>query len=253
MKTSPHPLLFKLLILVACLSFTPSLLAYYSPEMGRWIARDPIGEQGGINLYGMVHNDPVNWFDTDGRAPMSGGIGGPQFIPTGGFPFTPAEQPYTTEPGSDGKPQTKISDCNIVIFIGHNGKVPQGDSIKGSPDTACTNASCGYTNKYKPAKPDYPVPGVVPYNNNPYRNGGPGDVSGPDAFQWGLHAFENAVQHAQKICERGNCCKVTVSVECRFGWFENGWTIEAEKGKPKTPWNGKDLCGLKEVIECKKK
>lgn len=36
---------------------------YYSPEMGRWLNRDPIGEQGGVNLYGMVENDPVNWWD----------------------------------------------------------------------------------------------------------------------------------------------------------------------------------------------
>ncbi|MEN3943017.1 RHS repeat-associated core domain-containing protein [Prosthecobacter sp. SYSU 5D2] len=40
---------------------------YYSPEMGRWISRDPIGERGGINLYGMVHNDPVNRVDVLGR------------------------------------------------------------------------------------------------------------------------------------------------------------------------------------------
>ena len=26
---------------------------YYSPELGRWTKRDPIGEQGGLNLYQM--------------------------------------------------------------------------------------------------------------------------------------------------------------------------------------------------------
>ncbi len=36
---------------------------YYSPELGRWPSRDPIEEQGGINLYGMVGNDPVNQVD----------------------------------------------------------------------------------------------------------------------------------------------------------------------------------------------
>jgi RHS repeat-associated protein len=39
---------------------------YYSPEMGRWLSRDPIEEQGGINLYGMVGNDPVNRIDAAG-------------------------------------------------------------------------------------------------------------------------------------------------------------------------------------------
>ncbi len=36
---------------------------YYNPEMGRWVNRDPIGERGGINLYGMVGNDAVNRWD----------------------------------------------------------------------------------------------------------------------------------------------------------------------------------------------
>ncbi len=40
---------------------------YYSPRFARWINRDPIGEQGGINLYGMVGNDAVNKWDYLGK------------------------------------------------------------------------------------------------------------------------------------------------------------------------------------------
>ena len=36
---------------------------YYSPDLGRWISRDPIEEQGGFNLYAFVNNDPVNKID----------------------------------------------------------------------------------------------------------------------------------------------------------------------------------------------
>jgi len=36
---------------------------YYSPSLGRFINRDPIEEQGGINLYSFVGNDPVNRWD----------------------------------------------------------------------------------------------------------------------------------------------------------------------------------------------
>jgi RHS repeat-associated protein len=36
---------------------------YYSPETGRWVNRDPIGERGGINLYGMVGNNTVERVD----------------------------------------------------------------------------------------------------------------------------------------------------------------------------------------------
>jgi hypothetical protein len=36
---------------------------YYNPELGRWTKRDPIGEKGGYNLYGMVGNDAVSITD----------------------------------------------------------------------------------------------------------------------------------------------------------------------------------------------
>jgi RHS repeat-associated protein len=40
---------------------------FYSPGLGRWINRDPIAESGGLNLYGMTGNDPINLNDIDGR------------------------------------------------------------------------------------------------------------------------------------------------------------------------------------------
>ena len=36
---------------------------YYSPELGRWISRDPIEEEGGVNLYAMVGNNSQNILD----------------------------------------------------------------------------------------------------------------------------------------------------------------------------------------------
>lgn len=32
---------------------------HYNPQDGRWISRDPIGEKGGVHLYGFVKNNPV--------------------------------------------------------------------------------------------------------------------------------------------------------------------------------------------------
>jgi RHS repeat-associated protein len=40
---------------------------FYDARDGRWLSRDPIGEQGGVNLYGMVGNGPVNRMDVLGR------------------------------------------------------------------------------------------------------------------------------------------------------------------------------------------
>jgi len=36
---------------------------YYAPLTGRWPNRDPIGEQGGPNIYGFLYNDPVSFTD----------------------------------------------------------------------------------------------------------------------------------------------------------------------------------------------
>ncbi len=36
---------------------------YYNPRLGRFLNRDPIGEYGGINLYGFVGNNPANFYD----------------------------------------------------------------------------------------------------------------------------------------------------------------------------------------------
>jgi RHS repeat-associated protein len=38
----------------------------YDPNTGRWLSRDPIAEEGGLNLYGYVGNDPIDWVDPFG-------------------------------------------------------------------------------------------------------------------------------------------------------------------------------------------
>ncbi|WP_256200652.1 RHS repeat-associated core domain-containing protein, partial [Verrucomicrobium spinosum] len=50
---------------------------YYDAVRGRWMNRDPIEEQGGSNLYGMIGNSAVNKWDYLGcYMPMSPAYGG---------------------------------------------------------------------------------------------------------------------------------------------------------------------------------
>ena len=49
---------------------------YYDPMTGRWPSRDPIEEEGGVNLYGFVGNAPTDYIDIFGeimwRNPFTG-------------------------------------------------------------------------------------------------------------------------------------------------------------------------------------
>jgi RHS repeat-associated protein len=51
-----------------------SLYRAYSPMLGRWLNRDPIGEVGGTNLYTYVHNNSVNLWDPLGLKDILIGI-----------------------------------------------------------------------------------------------------------------------------------------------------------------------------------
>jgi RHS repeat-associated protein len=55
-----------------------NLAAYraYDAELGRWLSRDPIGEMGGVNLYGYVNNSPIAYRDPSGLTARGALIGG---------------------------------------------------------------------------------------------------------------------------------------------------------------------------------
>jgi RHS repeat-associated protein len=55
---------------------------YYSPEEGMYLSQDPIGLNGGINLYAYVH-DPNSWIDGFGLTSNSAILGGNLGIPPG--------------------------------------------------------------------------------------------------------------------------------------------------------------------------
>lgn len=70
----------------------------YDPDLGRWLSRDPIGERGGLNLYGYVGNNALNRSDPLGlQAPVPGPA------PTPG-PYSPDTPGYFRYYGNWGGP-----------------------------------------------------------------------------------------------------------------------------------------------------
>ena len=87
-------------------------LRFYSPGMGRWLNRDPLEEEGGINLYAAMGNNPVNSVDEYGLSdcPATGAAA------TGGCaPKSP-------------KPEVTVL---INPFTGKNDYVPHDSTGKG--------------------------------------------------------------------------------------------------------------------------
>jgi RHS repeat-associated protein len=68
---------------------------YYQPQISKWISADPIGENGGINLYTYVGNSPINWIDSDGLVPAPTLPGG-----------QPAPPPISLPDGKNGQPNS---------------------------------------------------------------------------------------------------------------------------------------------------
>ena len=66
---------------------------HYSPALGRFLSRDPIAEQGGLNLYAFVRNNPNAFFDEVGTRGKSGRPKPKPLYPGRvGRPITPEQQ-----------------------------------------------------------------------------------------------------------------------------------------------------------------
>lgn len=93
-------------------------LRYYQPWNGRWLSADPGGVIDGLNLFAMVHNNPVNCADEDGGASsllssIVEGIGG---VINNGFHFPDISLPSFSLPGFS-LPNFSLPDFSIMGIV----------------------------------------------------------------------------------------------------------------------------------------
>jgi hypothetical protein len=86
---------------------------YYDPVTGRWPSRDPIGENGGVNLYGFVGNDGVNRWDILGLQTLLPPPSDP--LPDNPYWDNPYEDPIYK---LDWKPLDELGSCRIAYWVG---------------------------------------------------------------------------------------------------------------------------------------
>jgi RHS repeat-associated protein len=104
---------------------------FYDPGAGRWLNRDPIGEEGGVNLYGMVGNDAANSYDVLGLADMDCEwtlvLGHLSDIGLSVLDEWLGSQPKKGYPGSDcGNHKIGFSTCGPKWI---NGQIPRNNQL----------------------------------------------------------------------------------------------------------------------------
>jgi hypothetical protein len=222
---------------------------YYDPETGRWPSRDPIGERGGINLYGFVGNDGVNWVDIlglEGALPSSDDL-------TKKKCNVVLEIDHTF--ASDVAFPSQVHSCSRYGFLGC-GDYPdkfnedfnlKNKGIPGLPKIGGEFLSGG-THWRKLTGTDFY--GKPTYERIPLTNetaNGPDYSVGKDEFTRLLNdSWKASIAAAERICIESNCCKtVTVTFLCGSGGPKGAEEIMG-KLELANEWCGKSL-----IVDCK--
>jgi RHS repeat-associated protein len=109
---------------------------FYAPHIGRWLNRDPIGEQGGINVLAFIHNHPLERYDRLGLH------GNPVCGPNG--PVGSGWGPYWPNPWEPYKPsvqeeQLRIDERKLIRLLT---ELCPSSSVRTSWNTICCPADC---------------------------------------------------------------------------------------------------------------
>ncbi|MBQ6329969.1 MAG: hypothetical protein IJI35_13205 [Kiritimatiellae bacterium] len=148
---------------------------FYSPALMRWLNRDPIEEDGGLNMYGFCGNNSMNKVDIVGMVEYNGKSDKKGFF----YSFV-------------------VKKCEIAIIYGHGHKsFPHEISFEDDENSSAYFVGClpDTTNK------------AIPDKNRLLDDLGPHrTVYDDETFKKLKELREHAMRRAKEICKTG-CCR----------------------------------------------
>lgn len=151
---------------------------FYSASLGRWLSRDPLGEAGGMNLYGFVGNNAINGIDPLGLLTV-----------------------YYWEPGGESKNDKWYGHVSI--------KLEDGTYISYWPDRSLSGKLGGVFDSTAPRTPSYELDKRDERGSEPISI----DIYGLDEVS--IRLWWNTVNHGK--FSAFNNCSDTVSEALRQG------------------------------------
>jgi RHS repeat-associated protein len=125
---------------------------YYDPQQGRFLNRDPIGYDGGINLYDYTGNNPVNQADPSGKGPAEWFFGSGLAVEGAGA---------AADATIFGLPAGGVLAVSGVVLISIGGAVNavnNGPIWAGSPPPNLSPPGSGRRGSFRQAKRDAGIP-----------------------------------------------------------------------------------------------
>ena len=136
---------------------------YYSPELGRWTARDPIGSQGGNNLFSALANNMVRAVDYLG------------LIDTGALDALgemAAQNAYRLTCESSDEVPKQVEYCGSICRHMTTGAMqttgPASDASDSDPQSSCKPPPCPNDGEWQTVGVYHSHPGDVPTSYNDY-------------------------------------------------------------------------------------
>jgi len=189
----------------------------YSPSTGRWNSRDPLIEDGCLNLYGFVQNNSMVQVDPLG---LFGGEFPHEVVPD---PRHPGDFVFTA------KGTIQIPRCTILILIGHlrgmPGELTVEDKGLGYGEIYSCNSgggiieSDGHKIRVTPLK----TPGIPGAPTKPKQ-----DIDGDMLADLGLKAFDAAKKAAPRICKKAKCKCSEVKITTEGNFHPEEWAGKVE-------------------------